>query len=234
MEARLCFIGHALMENRSGLVVDAELTRASGHAERLAALAMVDRLPTVGRVTLGADRGFDARGLRLELRERRVTPHIAQNTSGRTLGDRRPDHPPCRLCPEPAGEEADRGSLRLDQDECRPGPNQGARASAGALVLHARRRRLQPDPPAQADRSSRLTVMALSTVPIGLERPGRQPDRRVHPAPRLPDCANRTRPQPFFNDLLIVGRRWPSSRHGVQSITTRQGLRHARMASALV
>src|SRR4030095_14931489 len=43
MEARLCFVGHVLMENRSGLVVDAELTRASGHAERLAALAMLDR-----------------------------------------------------------------------------------------------------------------------------------------------------------------------------------------------
>jgi transposase len=83
MEARLCFVGHVLMENRSGLVVDAELTRASGHAERLAALAMLDRLPTTGPATLGADRGFDARDFVTELRERRVTPHIAQNTSGR-------------------------------------------------------------------------------------------------------------------------------------------------------
>ena len=41
MEARLCFIGHGLMENRSGLIVDARLTRVSGHAERLAALDMV-------------------------------------------------------------------------------------------------------------------------------------------------------------------------------------------------
>ena len=83
MEARLCFVGHVLMENRSGLVVDAELTRASGHAERLAALAMLDRLPTTGPATLGADRGFDAGDFVTELRERRVTPHIAQNTSGR-------------------------------------------------------------------------------------------------------------------------------------------------------
>jgi transposase len=82
-EAKLCFVGHVLMENRHGLVVDAELTRASGHAERLAALAMLDRLPTVGPVTLAADRGFDAKDFVLELRERRVTPHIAQNTSGR-------------------------------------------------------------------------------------------------------------------------------------------------------
>ena len=83
MEARLCFVGHVLMENRSGLVVDAELTRASGPAERLAALAMLDRLPTTSPATLGADRGFDARDFVRELRERRVTPHIAQNTSRR-------------------------------------------------------------------------------------------------------------------------------------------------------
>ena len=84
MEAKLCFLGHALMENRNGLLVDAELTRASGHAERLAALAMLDRLPTIGQATLGADKGFDAKEFVAELRERRVTPHIAQNTSGRT------------------------------------------------------------------------------------------------------------------------------------------------------
>jgi transposase len=83
MEARLCFLGHVLMENRNGLLVDAELTRASGHAERLAALAMVDRLPTIGPATLGADKGFDAENFVLELRERRITPHIAQNISGR-------------------------------------------------------------------------------------------------------------------------------------------------------
>ena len=43
MEAKLCFIGHGLMENRSGLIVDARLTRVSGHAERLAALDMIGR-----------------------------------------------------------------------------------------------------------------------------------------------------------------------------------------------
>jgi transposase len=83
MEARLCFLGHLLMENRNGLVVDAELTRASGHAERMAALAMLDRLPTTGPATLGADRGFDAKDFVAELRERWVTPHVARNTSGR-------------------------------------------------------------------------------------------------------------------------------------------------------
>src|SRR5205085_12133708 len=58
MEAKLCFIGHGLMENRSGLIVDARLTRVSGHAERLAALEMIEGFADRPRaVTLGADKG---------------------------------------------------------------------------------------------------------------------------------------------------------------------------------
>lgn len=83
-EAKLCFMGHALMENRNGLIVGAVATRASGHAERLAALHLI--APHADRpnpVTLGADKGFDARDFVAELREVNVTPHLAQNTSGR-------------------------------------------------------------------------------------------------------------------------------------------------------
>jgi IS5 family transposase len=83
-EAKLCFMGHALMENRNGLIVGAVATRASGHAERLAALHPVE--PHAGRpqrVTLGGDKGFDTQGFVAELREINVTPHTAQNTSGR-------------------------------------------------------------------------------------------------------------------------------------------------------
>jgi transposase len=84
MEARLCFIGHGLMENRSGLIVDARLTRVSGHAERLAALDMVQHWANrPGAVTLGADRGYDAADFVEELRTMNVRPHVAQNVSGR-------------------------------------------------------------------------------------------------------------------------------------------------------
>ena len=84
MEARLCFIGHGLMENRSGLIVDARLTRVSGHAERLAALDMVQHVADRPcAVTLGADRGYDAADFVEELRGINVRPHVAQNTSGR-------------------------------------------------------------------------------------------------------------------------------------------------------
>jgi transposase len=84
MEAKLCFIGHGLMENRSGLIVDTRLTRVSGHAERLAALDMIAPRGDRSRaLTLGADKGYDAKDLVMELRELNVRPHIAQNTSGR-------------------------------------------------------------------------------------------------------------------------------------------------------
>lgn len=83
-EAKLCFMGHALMENRHGLIVDALATRASGHAERLAALHLVEpHADRPHKVTLGGDKGFDTQDFVAELREINVTAHLAQNTSGR-------------------------------------------------------------------------------------------------------------------------------------------------------
>jgi transposase len=83
-EAKLCFMGHGLMENRCGLLVDACLTEADGHAERVAALAMIE--PCADRpcaITLGADKGYDAEDFVNELRSMKVTPHLAQNTTRR-------------------------------------------------------------------------------------------------------------------------------------------------------
>ena len=96
MEAKFCSIGHRLMENRSGLVVDARLTLVSGHAERLAALDMIQHQADRPRaVTLGADRGYDAADFVEELRTINVSPHVAQNTSGRrsTIDRRSTRHP---------------------------------------------------------------------------------------------------------------------------------------------
>ena len=75
--ARLCYMGHALMENRHGLAVDGGVTQATGSAEREAALAMVERRPLRGRITLGADKAYDVRAFIKDLRQRKVTPHIA-------------------------------------------------------------------------------------------------------------------------------------------------------------
>jgi transposase len=91
-EARLCYLGHVLMENRNGLVVNTRLTQATGRAEREAALAMVEKLPGFGRVTLGADKGYDAKELVRELRDHRVTPQVAQKPA--TAIDRRTSRHP--------------------------------------------------------------------------------------------------------------------------------------------
>jgi IS5 family transposase len=84
-EAKLCFMGHALMENRNGLIVDACLTPAGGHAERVAALHMIEpRADGPQTITLGADKAYDAEDFVNELRSMKVTPHVAQNSSGRS------------------------------------------------------------------------------------------------------------------------------------------------------
>jgi len=76
-------MGHVLMENRNGLVVDARLTRATGTAEREAALAMIDERPGTHRITLGADKAYDVAAFVASLRDRVVSPHVTQNTRGR-------------------------------------------------------------------------------------------------------------------------------------------------------
>jgi transposase len=92
-EARLCFMGHALMENRSGLIVDACLTEASGHAERVAALAMIEpRADRPGRITLGADKGYDTEDFVNELRSMSVTPHVAAKVVGSAVDRRTTRH----------------------------------------------------------------------------------------------------------------------------------------------
>lgn len=84
-EAKLCYLGHVLMENRNGLVVDARLTQATGTAERDAAEEMVRAAKRRhrGRLTVGGDKGFDTQGFVAALREMGVTPHVAQNDSHR-------------------------------------------------------------------------------------------------------------------------------------------------------
>ena len=79
-EAKLSYSAHALMENRNGLLVDLRVGEANGHAEREIALQMVDEaLPGDGRITLGADKGYDTRDFVAACRERNVVPHVAQN-----------------------------------------------------------------------------------------------------------------------------------------------------------
>jgi transposase len=86
-EAKLCFAGHVLMENRNGLVVDAVLTQATGTAEREAALSMLANVPGQHRITLGADKNYDTANFVNSCRDRIVTPHVACRET--TILDRR-------------------------------------------------------------------------------------------------------------------------------------------------
>ena len=82
-EAKLAYMGHVLTENRNGLVVDVRLTQATGTAEREAAVEMLSRKVASKKLTLGADRGYDTAGFVRQLRDIKVTPHVAQNDSQR-------------------------------------------------------------------------------------------------------------------------------------------------------
>ena len=89
-EARLVYQGHVLMDNRHGLAVEGCITRASGYGERAAALEMLGHQATAGRITVGADKGYDSRDFVEALRLLEVTPHVAQHTTHRASAiDRR-------------------------------------------------------------------------------------------------------------------------------------------------
>jgi transposase len=77
--AQLRYLGHVLMENRHGLVVRPAVAKASGTAERDAALGLVETLPGSHRITLGGDKNYDTREFVDSLRRMNVTPHVAQN-----------------------------------------------------------------------------------------------------------------------------------------------------------
>jgi transposase len=90
-KSRLCYLGHALMENRHGLAVDVETTLASGTAEREAAQVMVARTAK-GKATLGADKSYDAAAFVAAMRELKVTPHVAQKKKGSAIDARTTRH----------------------------------------------------------------------------------------------------------------------------------------------
>lgn len=88
-EARLGYLGHLLMEHRSGLIVRAAVTPADGYGERDAALVMIEGLRGRHRLTVAADKGYDTRGFVAGLRAMGATPHLAQRGAGQSALDAR-------------------------------------------------------------------------------------------------------------------------------------------------
>jgi transposase len=82
-EAKLAYLGHVVIENRNALVVACEVSEANGYAERRSAASLLDRTPRQARATVGADKGYDTADFVQAMREREITPHVAQNTSNR-------------------------------------------------------------------------------------------------------------------------------------------------------
>jgi transposase len=132
-EAKLSYSGNLLVENRNGLIVNAELLEANGRAERDAALLMLEQIPGVQRVTAGADKGYDTTEFVAECRHLGVTPHVARNTDA-VSGLRR----------QSEKEKADRRVLRLAEGH-RPAPQAATpRTAKGGMDLHLRGTGLQP------------------------------------------------------------------------------------------
>jgi transposase len=94
--AKLCYTGHLLMEHRNALLVDAELTEATGYAERATAFEMLERLPPMTRRrTVAGDKGYDTKDFVADVRGLGFTPHIAPNTTRQrsTIDGRTTRHP---------------------------------------------------------------------------------------------------------------------------------------------
>ena len=130
--AMLCFMGHALMENRSGLIVQGYLAQADGHAERRAAMDMIHRHSpgSTRQLTLGADKGFNAAEFVADLRNAPCRAEIA------IFSDRRPHDPARGLRLVRQTPQADRRSFRLGQNRRQHGLDRLSGRRTGAFPLH--------------------------------------------------------------------------------------------------
>jgi hypothetical protein len=140
-ESRLAYLGHLLIENRHGLIVDAMATTADGTAEREAATLMLHaQWQAPGRRrTVGDDKAYDTFEFADLMRELNTTPHVTQNLGA--LGGqchRRPNHPPRRLCEKSARAATDRTRVRLAENDRLDAQGQAARAPECRLALHLR------------------------------------------------------------------------------------------------
>jgi IS5 family transposase len=95
--SRMCFSGHALMENRNGLLVDFKIAEANGTAERVVALAMLEDHVAVERATVAGDKGYDRRPFVEPCRELGITPHVASKAKHSAVDARTTRHPGYRV-----------------------------------------------------------------------------------------------------------------------------------------
>ena len=190
-ESRLAYLGHLLSENRHGLVVRATATRADGRAEWEAGLAMVDssRAGTGSRsaatratTSRASPPGCARSGLRRMSPSTAISPRLAAAAARRSMAGP-PDIPAMRSA------SAGASWSRKPSAGSRPSPvrrRAGSGARTGRLVVPARGRRLQPDPPAQAARRRGMTMLPQMAAPCHLAPPSQPPRSRTCSTPRHP------------------------------------------------
>ena len=142
--AKLCYMGHALMENRHGLAVDGGISLATGTAERETALQLVVSRPSRRRITLGADKAYKVRQFIADLRSHNVTPHIAIDGHVRISGKPRVTAIDRRTTRHP-GYEVSQRCLHLGLGRLQPDPAAQAPGGPGMSVLGKRRIMEMPD-----------------------------------------------------------------------------------------
>jgi transposase len=96
-ESKLSYLGHVVIENRNGLVVGAEVTLATGRAERESALSLLEEVPRAQRATVAGDRGYDVSSFVAALRDQGLTPHVAQKVKGSAIDARTTRHEGYRM-----------------------------------------------------------------------------------------------------------------------------------------
>ena len=82
-ESKLCYMGHLMVDNRHGIATQAQVTIATGTAEREMAVQMAGKIPGMRRKTVAGDKNYDTQWCVRQLRNRNVTPHVAQNNTNR-------------------------------------------------------------------------------------------------------------------------------------------------------
>ena len=155
-ESKLSYLGHALVENRNGLIAAAMVTHADGYAERDAALLMLAEKQEgrSRRITVGADKAYDTKDFVSTVRELNVTPHVTKNDNGRTQQPGPQNHAPARLCHQPEPPMADRKGIRMAEANRPAAPGQVARSGESGLAVRLQLRGAQPDPAAATDGST--------------------------------------------------------------------------------
>ena len=179
-EAKLCYMGHATMENRHGLAVAGMVTLANGTAERRASQIMLKAKAKEagGRITVGEDKAYDTADHVAHLRAINVTPHVTQNDCITATGKRRRSAIDGRTTRhEGYGHVAiasgdDRMHLRLGQAARHDAQDQTSWPSQRGYRLHAQSDRLQPDPHSQ-------TAGGVGQRPLTTSRPPQIPRQQI-------------------------------------------------------